>query len=97
MICPTCGGRHGWWVDAAGIRLRQGDPYWLRVGLIVAWRECHDCISGISSCCDTAGAGIAEGGGSRTEPKFSRCFECGLEPYECRCPTPGRAQPEDAS
>lgn len=27
-----------------------------------AYRPCPDCIGGISSCCDTAGAGVAEGG-----------------------------------
>lgn len=89
MRCVVCQGSGKQTVVIA--ERENGEPY------IIGRLPCKHCNgSGHSYCCDDAGAGIAEGGVSSPEPKFSRCFECGLEPYECRCPTPGRAQPEDA-
>ena len=63
--CSTCHGAHGWWVNGEGRRLPFGD---VKIYLgnpppltaKVHWRECHDCIAGISSCCDNAGSAQPE-------------------------------------
>lgn len=47
--CPTCHGRHGWWAGK-----EDGHRVFLPRAGAVVWRECHDCIGGISSCCDGA-------------------------------------------
>jgi hypothetical protein len=57
--CPTCDGRHGWWVDAWGRRSPTGAGDYGYDGYN-RWRECHDCIGGIASCCDDAGSAQPE-------------------------------------
>jgi hypothetical protein len=52
MICETCHGKHGWWVNLAGRRI----DVLLETDLPVTWRECPDCIGGIASCCDGGGS-----------------------------------------
>lgn len=55
MICPACHGT-GWIIE-----MRRSEPSGFR--LISAEMPCPECGgAGIVSCCDTAGAGIADGG-----------------------------------
>jgi hypothetical protein len=55
MICPTCKGRAGWWVNAAGLRVPPpGPPGFFEIPK--TWHRCPDCIGGIASCCDAAGS-----------------------------------------
>ena len=63
MICETCQGKHGWWLDAAGCRIPDHAPVWMFAHAAVTWRECNDCIGGIASCCDGAGSTQPEPGG----------------------------------
>ncbi len=56
--CPTCHGRHGWWVTPSGERLMR-EP-WRFPEEPAHWRECHDCLTGISSCCEGAVGGPDE-------------------------------------
>ena len=54
MICETCHGAHGWWVDGEGKPLLNGLSWAASGSMPACSRECHDCIAGISSCCDSA-------------------------------------------
>jgi hypothetical protein len=58
--CPTCRGVGGWWTDGQGRRLPFGEVKIYLGNPPLRWRECHDCIAGISSCCDNAGSAQPE-------------------------------------
>ena len=66
MICPTC---HG-----TGRGPNDGTYLYASINLRVDIRgTCPECRgSGISSCCDTAGAGIAEGGSAEKDERDDR-------------------------
>jgi hypothetical protein len=51
---------HGWWVDSEGRRIDAIAAVAFVRFVGVRWRECHDCIAGISSCCDGAGSAQPE-------------------------------------
>ena len=55
MRCETCNGNGGWWVDW---RLNRATDVHLNCD--AAWLLCHDCIGGVSSCCDSAGSAQPE-------------------------------------
>jgi hypothetical protein len=48
VICTTCDGKHGWWVNARGVRI-IGVPWPTQAA---KWVECPDCLAGEVSCCD---------------------------------------------
>lgn len=65
MICTRCHGRR-WVIPPESMLVGPKPPK-----SIVQMVPCPDCIGGISSCCDSAGAGIAEGGEASVAPPDS--------------------------
>jgi hypothetical protein len=56
MRCEICHGDGGWWLDREGKRL----PF-RKLHKAVGWRQCLDCVGGVSSCCDGAAGAQQEG------------------------------------
>jgi hypothetical protein len=77
MICPKCHGRR---MIPTGRSIRLGLRWFLGEPAL-AFMPCPECQGhGEVSCCDTAGAGIAEGGSPRSERPTETAGEDSIRP-----------------